>query len=379
LLAAGGLAAVWFFTEPTAKRSGASKKTAMLVDVVEVNRGTYRPNIAAQGTVEASKDIVLRPQVGGLIEDLDSSFVPGGQLDKGEQLLRIQQADYRNTLAQRKSELREAQSQLAVEKGRHQAAMAEYERFGEKLPPEKKARVLRKPQLQAAKERVNAARAAVDQAKLDLRRTTVEAPFDARVIRRDINVGSEVAQGDSLGRLIGIDEYWVGVEFPLSKLQWLRFPGKENEGARAKIRNQEAWPAKTHRTGRLFKRVGVLDEDTRMARVLVAVDDPLALDKDSEKPPLTIGEFVEVEIRGKKLQNVMRLDRDYLRQDETVWVMEDEKLRVKEVDVVVRDEHHAYISEGLTDGAKVVATNISTVVEGAPLRLSSDEEDGSDE
>ncbi|MDZ7847925.1 MAG: hypothetical protein U5L96_14840 [Owenweeksia sp.] len=41
LVIGAGVTTLVFSTEPTAKRAGATKKTAMLVEVVEVNRGTF--------------------------------------------------------------------------------------------------------------------------------------------------------------------------------------------------------------------------------------------------------------------------------------------------------------------------------------------------
>ena len=65
----------------------------------------------------------------------------------------------------------------------------------------------------------------------------------------------------------------------------------------------------------------------------------------------------------------MKLNRDYLRKDETVWVMKDGKLQIAEVDIVFEDARFAYVRSGLSDGDQVVTTNLSTVVEGAPLRV----------
>jgi RND family efflux transporter MFP subunit len=372
-----------FTTEPTAKKGGATKKTAMLVDVVEVDRGSYRPQIVAQGTVEPARDIELRPQVGGKVTSVADELTPGGHVEAGERLLQIEAQDFRNTLAQRKSELRQAETELAVERGRHDAAKAEYDYLSEKdLPPKNKSLLLREPQLEAAKQRVNAAKAAVDQARLNLRRTSVEAPFDAKIVRRDVNLGSQISPSDSIARLIGTETYWVGVELPLSKLRYVSVDRAEDEGSIVEIRNRQAWPADSHRSGRLYKKVGVLDEDTRMARVLAAIPDPLALEDD--KPELVVGEFVEVTIAGNEMKDAVRLDRDYVREDETVWVMEDEKLRIRDVDIAVRDARYAYITDGLADGAKVVTTNISTVTDGAALRLDgagqgSEDDDNSEE
>ncbi|WP_222615248.1 efflux RND transporter periplasmic adaptor subunit [Persicimonas caeni] len=375
LAAAGGIVALTFSTEPTAQKSGATKKTAMLVEVTSVERGDYRPEIVAQGTVEPAQDVVLRPQVGGRITELAPAFTPGGYVAQGDLLVRIEPADFRHVLAQRKSDLRQALSELAVEKGRTEAAKVEYDYIDEELEPENEALVLRKPQLEAAKERVSAARAAVEQAELDLRRTSVEAPFDAHIIRRDANVGSQVSPNESIGRLVGVDEYWVGVELPLSKLRWVEVArnGEDSpEGSKVRVRNRQAWPKDAFRTGHLFRTVGALDAQTRMARVLATIPDPLArqsTDDGQPKQPLMIGEFVEVTIEGKPVDNVVRLDRDYVRANDTVWVMKDGKLEVRPVDIAVRDAQYAYITDGLDDGEQVVTTNLSTVVDGSPLRL----------
>lgn len=69
--------------------------------------------------------------------------------------------------------------------------------------------VLRQPQLRTAEARVASAEAAVEQAKLDLQRTSIKAPFTLQVIERLIDVGSQVAPGDDLGRLVGIEEFWI--------------------------------------------------------------------------------------------------------------------------------------------------------------------------
>lgn len=370
LAAAGGLAFYIFSSEPTAERGGATRKTAMLVEVVEVERGDWRPKIVATGTVQPARDIVLRPQVGGRITALADGFVPGGFVEEGEVLMRIEAADYRHALAQRKGDLREALAALAVEQGRSDAAQAEYDYLDEDLPPEDAALILRKPQLEAARERVAAARAAVEQAELNVRRTTVEAPFDAHVLRRDVNVGSQVSPTEDLGRLVGVETYWVVVDLPLSKLRWVTVADDGQDGSPVEVRNRQAWPPQTVRKGHLFRLVGALDETTRMARVLAAVPDPLARAEDAgDKPALMVGEFVEATIAGKEIADVVRLARDLVRDKDTVWTMVDGKLQVNDVEVVMRDAEYAYISEGLDDGARVVTTNLATVTQGAPLRV----------
>ena len=374
LLLGGGVTAIVFLTEPKAVRSGATKETAMLVDVIRAKRDTFQPTIVAMGTVKPSQDIILRPRVSGQITDRSPAFTPGGYVDEGEILLQIDPEDYKNTLQQRKSELQQAISNLNIEMGRQDVAQSDYQLLNEELSEKNKKLILREPQLNSAKSRVEAARAAVDQAELNLKRTTIEAPFDAHILSRNVNLGSQVSTGDNLGHLVGIEDYWVEATVPVAKLQWLTFPdGGGERGSEVMIRNRTAWEEGKYRKGYLYKLIGSLEDQTRMARVLISVPDPLGRQtRSNDLPVLMIGSFVEANIKAEQIPDVIRINRDYVRKNETVWVMEDEALHIKDVNILFRDAQYAYISDGLNEGEQVVTTNLTTVAEGAGLRLASD-------
>jgi RND family efflux transporter MFP subunit len=378
ILLAGAVAVfIIFRTEPKAQRSGATKETAMLVEVDTVKRGNFRPTIITTGTVMPSKDIFLSPRVSGEVIAISSNFTPGGTVRKGEVLLRIDPADYRNALSLRESELLQAEADLQIEMGRQNVAQKDLELLEEELAGQDKSLVLREPQLNAAKSRVEAARAAVEQAQLDLERTTIRAPFDAHILSRGVNVGSQIAPGENLGRLVGMDVYWVETTLPLAKLRWLSFPGSEDEkGSPVRIRNRTAWKSGEFREGYLYKLIGSLEGNTRLARVLVAVEDPLLQQTDSASlQPLIIGAFMEAGIEAVKMENVFRVNRDLIRKDETVWVMVDNELQIREVGILLQDSEYAYISSGLNDNEKIVATNLTTVAEGVPLRVENSDEE----
>jgi RND family efflux transporter MFP subunit len=371
LLAAVGIVTLIFRTEPTAQRSGASRQTAMLVDVVEAERGDFRPEIAAVGTVEPVRDVVLRPQVGGEILERMPAFTPGGFVDRGQVLVRIDPADFRNALDQRRSELRQAEADLELERGRQRVAQHDFELLGEQIGAENADLVLRRPQLATAEARVESARAAVRQAELDLERTTVRAPFDAHILERSVDVGSQVSPGDDLGRLVGLDTYWVVATVPTAMLRWIAVPdGPGEEGAVATIRDRAGWPEGLTRAGTVDAVVGSLEGRTRMARVLITVPDPFARTADdASEPPLMAGAFVDVRITGAEFPDVVRLHRDHVRDGDTVWIMEDGRLRIREVSVVMRDTRWAYVDGGVEAGELVVTTNLATVTDGAALRL----------
>ena len=381
LIAGIAITTLIFSTEPEAKTEGASIETAMLVDVITVKVGSYEPTMSATGTVQPVEDITLSPLVSGQIINRDPAFTPGGFVKKNQPLLQIDPSDYRNTLELRKSELLQSKTTLDTEMGRQQIAEQDLMLItndslfkDNPLSADERQLILRQPQLNAGKATIVGAKASVDQAQLNLERTTIRAPFDAHILSQNVTAGSQVGPGDDLGRLVGTEYYWVTATVPVSKLQWLHFPENDKDrGSEVLIKNSTAWPEEQYREGYLDKEIGALDGQTRLARVLVKVADPLAKNTDLEgKPKLMIGTFVEVDIQANKLDNVVRLSRDYIRSNETVWVMKEGKLEIREVDIVLTDNDYAYIRKGLEEGEQIVITDLSTVSNGIGLRTRSE-------
>jgi len=381
LLAGALLTTLIFYTQPTAQRTGATKTTAILVEVAEAEKGTFEPLIRSIGTVVPSQDVVLSPRVEGEIVERAGQFTPGSFVRKGDTLLRIDPEEYQYTLDQRIAELDQAEANLEIEKGLQDAARKEIviygsnRVYGDTLTPDQQSLFLRQPQLNSVQASLKIAESAVDLARLNLKRTVIVAPFDAHVLTRNVNVGSQLAPGNNLGRIVGLDSYWVETTVPQSKIRWLTLPDTESgRGSEVSIRNRSAWPEGETRTGYLLRVVGSLENQTRLARVLVEIPDPLGYRNPSNSPPLIIGSVVEVKITGKPLQNVARISREYVRTNDTVWIMEENELRIKDIKILMEDEEYAYISEGVSGGDKIVTTNLSTVRDGVPLRTQGDDD-----
>lgn len=366
LLAGAALISYWIQqSEPTAEREAATRRSAALVETIPVEVGTYRPTLELLGTVRPARDIVLSPRVGGQIIAVEEAFTLGGLVRARQPLLRLDPADYEQRLVTRESEIQQVQAELAIEEGRQQAARREFDLLGEDIEEANRSLVLREPQIESLRAKLRSAEASLEQARLDLERTVVRAPFSAQILSRSVELGSEVSAGDSLARLVGVDEYWVIATLPLEKVRWIELPRGDRAGSRATIRHRTAWPEGESRQGRVERLIGEVDESTRLARVIVAVPRPLGEDGE---PSLVLGSIVQVAIEAVPIDNVVRLDRAYLRQDNTVWLMNGGTLDIRSVDVLFSDAEHAYIRAGLAAGDRVVTTNLATVVEDLAIR-----------
>lgn len=353
-------------TEPTAQQVDTRRKSAALVETVTARRDTYSPRLVVLGTIQPAQDIVLSPRVRGQVLEISSQFVPGGRVSQGELLLQIDPADFENAVSIRKSELEQAEASYEIEEGRQRLAKQEVELLGNSIDEVNRALVLRKPQFASIKSQVSAAEAAVERAELDLQRTRVVAPYDALVLRRSVNVGSQVATGDDLGQLVGIDEYWVMAAVPVRNLKWIQFPDSAQDGSEVSLHNPDAWGPAVERRGRVARMIGALDEQTRLARVLVTVDDPLG--RTSAVPPLILDTLIEVRIAGRPIDDVVRLRREYVHDADTVWVMKDNKLEIRDTEIIFRDPEFAYIRAGVESQEAVVTTTLATVADGVMLR-----------
>lgn len=359
LLLTGAVGALIKLTEPEPEREAAVKRTAMLVEVLEVEVGDYTPQIPAVGVVLAAEDVTLQPRVSGQITALGREFVPGSVVEAGEVLLELERVDAANAVALAESALALAQADLELEQGRQAVARIERDHIGAEISAEQERLVLREPQLQAAQATVDAARANLKQAELELSRTRVRAPSRSLVLERSVGVGSLVTPSSTLGRLVAVERFWVELTLPTRLLQHLP------EQTTVRLRDDNAWPAGATRQGTLSGVVRALDQQTRLARLLVTVEDPLALEHPG--PPLSVGAFLQAELQANTLSEVIRLPRGALRREDIVWTMEEGLLRLRTVEVLVQDADYAYI-RGLEAGAQVVLTDLASVSDGAPLR-----------
>lgn len=374
LIAGGILAGAWVLadhllaTKPRAKRRPTARQ-AQLVEVQAVAQGSHAVKIEAGGTVMASRQITLFPRVQGEVTQIGPALEPGGLVAADTLLLKIDETDYRLAEKQAKANLASARANLKIERGNQAVAKAERKLIGVEIKGGDEALMLRKPQLEAARAAVSVAKAALERAKVDLERTAIKAPFPAVVQSRAVNLGSRVTTGTELARLAGTDTWWIEVALPVDQLRWIKVPQGDTAGSPVVVRNPAAWGADAQRIGRVIRVAAALEERGRMARVLVAVDDPMSL-ADPSKPALHLGAWVQLELEGQPIERAVALPRKLLRDDTRVFVMTpNDTLDIRTPTVAWRGRDAVLITAGLAAGDRIVTTDLPTPVQGMALAL----------
>jgi RND family efflux transporter MFP subunit len=358
-------------TSPRLKRKKPPPQ-ARLVRVIPIQQDDCKTKVIADGIVIPAQQVALRPQVMGQIVDISPDFVPGGIVHAGQKLIEIDHRDYEILVRQRESDVAKAVEALKVEEGNQAVAKQEYELLGEIISEEDRELVLREPQLASARAAKESAQSALKKAQLDLARCDISAPFNAIVQEKHVDFGATVSASSNLVTLIGTDEAWVEVKVWISQLKWLTIPRTNGDlGSRVTIHNDLAWGAGKSRTGRVLCLIGELETQGRMARLLVAIDDPFCLEpQNRDLPQLLMGSYVSAEIEGRTLESVYPVRRSHFRDNNTVWILNDaNQLDIRSVEVAFMDSDQVYVNEGLQGNEKLVVTDIAAPVEGMPLRI----------
>jgi len=361
---AGLIAGAMVYLTPEAERK-APEEVITRVEVIEAQPEDKPARVRATGTVEPARQVVLMPQVSGRIVWQSDELVPGTRVEKGTVLARIDPTDFELAVEQSKSQLRSAELELELEKGRQDAAAREWALLGDGRDADDAPLALRKPQLQAARQNLAAAQAGVKQAEINLQRTFLVAPFNAVILDESIDVGQLVGPTTTAATLLGTDEVWVRVSIPVDQVPAIELPTEEHPGSPARVEQRLATGAVV-RDGSVAKLMAQLDASTRTAQLLVVV--PAPMDGPEGSIPLLPGAYVDVAIDGRVLSDVMTIPRTALDGGDKVWVVEHEgTLGSRTVRVGWREARDVVVTDGLEPGSRVVVSPLAYPVEGMPV------------
>ncbi len=356
-------------TAPTARRRPPAKITP-LVEVAQVQPGNHNVAVQAMGSVVPAKEIALESRVSGEIVGLHPRFTVGGHLEKGSEILRIDPLDYELAVTLAQAKVKDSESLLKVAEEEAAAAIEEWRLLYLENPKETQipALVAKKPQLEAARAKLAAERADLQKAQLDLARTRIRAPFNALVRKKNVDIGSQVSNQEQLAELVGTDIYWIQASIPVDRLNWITIPGRPAEaGSAVRILHRSEY----EHTGTVIKLLGDLEPEGRMARILIEVKDPLGLKTTEKKQlPLLIGEYVRIEIKGRQLDNVYRIPRAALRDNNRIWVASSAgKLKIRDVEILWRDAQTVLFRDGLQPGDRLIVSELATPIDGMPVQI----------
>ncbi|MCB0304731.1 MAG: efflux RND transporter periplasmic adaptor subunit, partial [Calditrichaeota bacterium] len=343
-----------------------------LVRVMTVEKQTVGMTVRSQGNVVPRTESMLVAEAAGRVITVSPAFVAGGFFEAGEVLITLDPSDYELALTQAKSQVAQAELAYQIEEQQGRIARDEWRRLNQgEIPP----LVAREPQLNQARANLEAARANLRKAELNLERTRIRAPFVGRLRSKNVDVGQYVAPGSPLAMVYAVD--YVEVRLPVSDdaLAYIDMPfnfrGERNRESAPKVILRARFAGQDQSwEGYLSRIEGEIDPQSRMIYLVARVEDPYGQRRKMQQVPLTVGLFVEAEIFGRQVSDVVEIPRAALRNGSQVLVVDDqERLYHREVEVIREEGDIAYLRGGLQAGEKICISPLAAVVDGMPVTI----------
>ena len=344
------------------------------VDIAIARKETIRIPIQAQGNVSPVHQTQLQAEVQGKIIEINPNFETGGFVKRDEVLLRIDSRDYKTAVIKAQASVKSAESILVQEKGRAKVAQEEWLKIprGSQRNKEASDLYLRKPQLELAEAQLRAAEADLKTARDNLDRTIVRSPYDALIKNRLADIGQFLTRGARLAEIISVEKAKVRLPIPQGKLTYLQLPKIGGKGSEVIDLYTDVGGEINHWTASLNRTEGIFDERSRALFIVAYVSDPYSL-SDNGNIPLRIGTFVNANILGKPIDNLVVLPKYVIRTgNEVLIVGEDSKLQARKISLLRTGGDLAFVAGGINEGEKISLTSLSGDIIGTEVKIVSE-------
>lgn len=397
-------------------------KKGVAVSSIPVLKQAVTLKAVGYGQAAPVRENVISPRVSGIVAEKNSNLDPGGQVEKGEILFKIDATDYEITAEKaaiqvrlRENRVEQLKVSFEKDKGRLTAvqqntrlARSEFSRlkqlyensrvgtlsardaaeqtYNSLLDTEKNLKKnLALYPLQIAEARANLAdeKANLKAARLDVERCVLTAPFSGRIKESAVETGAYVSTGFSALTLC--DDRVQEIQVPLSDreaFEVLNLGGGATSADHLDIKNRtcqvETVTGQNHSLiDAKVHRVIAYESDARSLTLAVRVyqgDVGMA----GTGFPLMDGMFCKITFTGPVIQDIVKIPANALNSDQTVYLDREHQLKTLKVTQIMADGDHVYISGGFQDGDRIITTNLNTPLENMDLADSIDESSDSD-
>lgn len=349
-----------------------STATAPLVEVERARVASTDFIVRTQGTVLPRTETVLVAEVSGTVTQVSDGFNAGGFFRRGEILLRIDPRDYEAALRRAEAAVANREALLAQEQARAEQALRDWENL--RRPGTPSDLVLRKPYVAEAEANLRSAQADLQQARINADRTILRAPYDGLLREKRVDRGQFVGIGTQLAVLYATDAAEIRLPLTEHDASFVSLPAFGDDAdirvtLHATVAGQaRTWPA------RLIRSESVIDERSRVVYAVVRVDDPYRLTAANEPElPLAFGTFVQADLPASIGHDAVAVPRLAVRGGNQLMVIgDDDRLQLRQVNIVRGDNQDVYVDAGLEPGERVVVSSLDTPVEGMSVRVQGD-------
>ena len=334
--------------------------TPLTVRVRTIETESIELKVHSQGSVVPSTVSQLIPEVSGRVTWTSPNLVAGGYFEAGQELARIDDLDYRNAQDRANAALKRATAEV-------EHAKFEYGRLRSLAERKLVSRSALENGLRAYRVTQAAfedAQANSEQAQENVKRTVLRAPFTGLVRAENIDIGQFASRGQPIATLYANDVVEVRLPIADRQLAFLNLPPLRNgnfpEDMQPTVKLSADYGGQTREWfGKIVRAEAEIDTSSRMVQLVARVESA----EDSQD--LSVGLFVTAEIAGLAVENIVRLPRSAIRNDNQVLVVDTEnRLRFRDIQPLRLYKDNVLINAGLIPGERVCVSTVQTAIEG---------------
>ena len=326
-----------------------AEKVVKNIFTKEVINGSYNVQIPSNGVLEAYQRIKITSRVQGLMQTINPLFKSGQSYRKGQILVQIASSEFNsNVIAQRASLYNLITSVIPDLQLDFPQAYQSWKTYLKEFDVEKATPPLpdmdEDVRLFISGRGIISSYYSLQNLEKSLTFYTIRAPFDGVLVAANVTEGSLIRPGQELGDFIAPDHYELKVALPKSYVE------KIDVGATVELKSIDTQKKYTGTVSRINAKVNT---ETQSVEVFIRVS-------SSE---LKEGVYLEALIGALEFNDVVALDRGLLNGDQELYLVEDDKLVLKKVEVAHFTDSHAVV-RGLKDGVVVIAQPIIGAYQG---------------
>jgi RND family efflux transporter MFP subunit len=382
------------------------EETGRLVEVFVAKAEKVQMYIEAFGTVEPREALKLVAEVRGQIVDISASFKEGDFVKKGTRLIQIDPRTNKLEVQRRNVQIKQAEAEIKrlqqevlnlqarIKIAKSDVSLAEGEYFRLKKLIDRKViaqstldkteqqylasrqrlqtlenqLALTGPQKEQLLAQRDLTKVLFQEAQLDLERSGIIALFDGWVLEKTVEVGQHVNVGQNMGRIYSAGQLDIEVRIPVKDFKWLPADLNQDATVEADIIFETAGEQRTW-NGRVSRIKAEMDDRTRTLPMVVEVDAASGAAEIQGSLRLRPGMFVRVKIKGKAVDQAFVLPRHVVYPGDIVYTVEDDRLKIKPVNVLRAYKDFVIVSQGLAEGDQIIKTPLSAANDGMLVRV----------
>ncbi len=340
--------AYWYFQHdsdapgPTAA-AGPPGGFALPVETAPVREDTLTRAVEAVGTLLANEAVVIRPEVGGRVEQIQ--FTEGQTVAAGEPLFTLDPSIYEAELAQAQARLGLSQTNSQrISSLRSRGLGTEQER-------------------DAALSELRVSQASVALARARLEKMTITAPFPGALGLRRVSIGDYVSPGQDMVNLLNMDPIKVDFRVPEVYLAEVR----ADQAIEVTV---DAFPEETFQ-GQVYAIDPQVDVNGRALLLRARIPNP--------QGRLQAGLFARVKLIVARRDKALLVPEDALMpsgDQQSVFKVVDGKAVMTPVTIGLRQGGAVEILQGLAAGDTVITAGQIKLRDGAPVAPPAPEQEG---